>query len=152
MAAPSQNYPAVFVAGTIGGVYGFFRSDDQGATWTRVNDDQHQYGSIWAMAGDPKVYGRLYVGTSGRGIICGDISPPSLLIQPIVAGGTNFTLQIQSQSGMDYALEQATNLASPIPWCDLSTNAGTGGTLTIPVPVGPFSPENFYQLRGQPPQ
>ena len=56
MAAPSQNYPAVFVAGTIGGVYGFFRSDDQGATWTRVNDNQHQYGSIWAMAGDPKVY------------------------------------------------------------------------------------------------
>jgi hypothetical protein len=53
---------------------------------------------------------------------------------------------------MDYAIEQATNLAFPIPWLDLSTNAGTGGMLTIPVPFGPSSPDSFYRLKGQPPQ
>jgi photosystem II stability/assembly factor-like uncharacterized protein len=150
--APSQNYPAVFVAGTIGGIYGFFRSDDQGANWIQVNDEQHQYGWIWSLAGDPKVYGRLYVGTSGRGVICGDMSAPSPQIVLAAGTSTNFAMQTQSESGMDYALEQATNLVSPMAWIDLSTNAGTGGTLTIPVPVGPSPLTRFYRLKGQPPQ
>jgi hypothetical protein len=151
-AAPSQGYPAVFVVGTIGGICGFFRSDDQGATWTQINDGQHQYGLIWSLTGDPNVYGRLYIGTAGRGIICGDLSAPLPLIQPVAGSITNLILQIQSESGIDYAIEQATNLAFPIPWLDLSTNAGTGGMLAIPVPVGPSSPDSFYRLRGQPPQ
>ncbi|MGO8835974.1 MAG: carbohydrate-binding protein [Limisphaerales bacterium] len=151
-AAPSQNYPAVFIAGTIGGIYGLFRSDDQGADWTRVNDDQHQYGWIWSLAGDPKVYGRLYVGTSGRGVICGDMSPASPQIVLGAGSGTNFTIQTQSESGMDYVLEQATNLPSPATWIDLSTNAGTGSTLTIPVAVDLSSPSRFYRLKGQSPR
>ncbi|WP_337099869.1 X2-like carbohydrate binding domain-containing protein [Paenibacillus sp. YIM B09110] len=70
--APSKSYPSLFITGTIDGVYGFFRSDDEGATWVRVNDEQHQFGSIQDITGDPKVYGRLYVGTNGRGILYGD--------------------------------------------------------------------------------
>ena len=57
------------------GVRGIFRSDDAGRTWVRVNDDRHQYG--WtgaAITGDPRVYGRVYVGTNGRGIIVGELS------------------------------------------------------------------------------
>ena len=31
----------------------------------RINDDQHQYGNIGAaITGDPRVYGRVYVGTT----------------------------------------------------------------------------------------
>jgi photosystem II stability/assembly factor-like uncharacterized protein len=75
MAAPGGQYPALYVAGTVTGQYGIFRSTDAGTTWTRINDDAHQFGTLGVMVGDPRVYGRVYVGTSGRGIIYGDIAP-----------------------------------------------------------------------------
>jgi photosystem II stability/assembly factor-like uncharacterized protein len=75
-AAPGCDYPALYTSAKIGGVRGIFRSDDAGTTWTRVNDDLHQYGRTnAAITGDPRVYGRVYVGTNGRGIIYGE--PPS---------------------------------------------------------------------------
>lgn len=73
-AAPGKAYPAVYTSAKIGGVRGIFRSDDAGATWVRINDDQHQW--AWtggAITGDPDVYGRVYVGTNGRGIVMGNL-------------------------------------------------------------------------------
>jgi photosystem II stability/assembly factor-like uncharacterized protein len=71
-AAPGRAYPALYAVGTVGGVYGFFRSDDEGATWTRINDDHNQFGSINSITGDPRVYGRVYVGSANRGVLVGD--------------------------------------------------------------------------------
>ncbi|WP_410595016.1 cellulose binding domain-containing protein [Amycolatopsis sp. lyj-23] len=72
-AAPGRTYPALYAIAKIGGVRGIFRSDDAGGSWTRINDDQHQYGNIGAaLTGDPRVYGRVYVGTNGRGVIVGE--------------------------------------------------------------------------------
>jgi photosystem II stability/assembly factor-like uncharacterized protein len=70
-AGPGRKYPAVYLIGVVGEVYGFFRSDDAGATWVRINDDQHQFGFSGAIIGDPRVFGRVYVGTGGRGILYG---------------------------------------------------------------------------------
>ena len=72
-AKPGNTYPAVFLWGKIGTVVGIFRSDDAGATWIRINDDRHQFGFLNDITGDPRVYGRVYLGTSGRGVIVGDI-------------------------------------------------------------------------------
>jgi photosystem II stability/assembly factor-like uncharacterized protein len=74
MAAPGATYPAIYIVGTVGGVYGFYRSIDEGNTWTRINDDAHQYGYIFSISGDPRIYGRVYLGTGGRGILYGDIA------------------------------------------------------------------------------
>jgi len=76
MAAPGASYPAVYAVGTVVGVYGIFRSDDIGVNWIRINDDHHQYGALGDVSGDPRIYGRVYVGTQGRGIVYGD--PPAV--------------------------------------------------------------------------
>jgi photosystem II stability/assembly factor-like uncharacterized protein len=67
-AAAGQTYPAIYIWGTVGGAFGIFRSDNQGQSWTRINDDQHQFGWIHSLIGDPRVFGRVYVGTEGRGV------------------------------------------------------------------------------------
>ncbi|MFE9652432.1 cellulose binding domain-containing protein [Micromonospora sp. NPDC006431] len=72
-AAPGQGYPALFTIGTVDGTPGVYRSDNAGAGWVRINDDQHQYGNAGeALTGDPRVYGRVYLGTNGRGILVAD--------------------------------------------------------------------------------
>ena len=71
-AATGAPYPALYLLGQIGGVQAFFRSSDEGATWTQMNDDRHQYGNASLLIGDPRIFGRVYIGTNGRGIIYGD--------------------------------------------------------------------------------
>ncbi|MGW1518519.1 RICIN domain-containing protein [Streptomyces sp. NPDC002287] len=76
-AAPGTTYQALYLIGTVKDVTGVFRSTDQGATWLRVNDDAHQWGGIGGVGvitGDPDTYGRVYVGTNGRGLQYGDPS------------------------------------------------------------------------------
>src|SRR5690606_26989611 len=71
--APGRSYPAVYAVATVDGVTGLFRSDDAGSSWVRINDDAHQWGNMGAaLTGDPDVFGRVYVGTNGRGVIYGD--------------------------------------------------------------------------------
>ncbi|MGN9793265.1 cellulose binding domain-containing protein [Streptomyces sp. OZ13] len=74
-AAPGASYQTIFVSAKIGGVRGIFRSTNGGADWTRINDDAHQWGWTGAsITGDPRVYGRVYVSTNGRGIQYGESS------------------------------------------------------------------------------
>jgi hypothetical protein len=70
--APGSNYSALYMIGIVDGVRGIFRSDDTAKNWVRINDDQHQWGLLLHITGDPKLYGRVYVGTHGRGAIYGD--------------------------------------------------------------------------------
>ncbi|MFJ8364198.1 RICIN domain-containing protein [Streptomyces sp. NPDC093984] len=76
-AKPGTSYQALYLIGTVKDVTGVFRSTDKGATWLRVNDDAHQWGAIGGVGvitGDPDTYGRVYVGTNGRGLQYGDPS------------------------------------------------------------------------------
>jgi photosystem II stability/assembly factor-like uncharacterized protein len=71
-ARPHLDSPALYLVGVVDGIRGIFRSDDAGKAWVRINDDQHQWGLILHITGDPKQYGRVYVGTHSRGIMYGD--------------------------------------------------------------------------------
>ncbi|MGP3786318.1 X2-like carbohydrate binding domain-containing protein [Paenibacillus sp. 1A_MP2] len=71
-AAPGQNGVALYTIAKIDGTRGFFRSDDGGANWVRINDNQHQYARVTTITGDPRLYGRVYLGTNGRGILYAD--------------------------------------------------------------------------------
>jgi cellulase/cellobiase CelA1 len=85
-AAPGASYSALYLMGTVNGVTGLFRSNNAGGNWTRINDDQHQYGNAGeALTGDPRVYGRVYLGTNGRGIIYGDTSDTTPTSPPVTS-------------------------------------------------------------------
>jgi len=86
--APGQTYPALYTSAEIGGVRGIFRSDDVGATWIQINDSAHQYGTTNAtITGDPQIYGTVYLGTNGRGIIMGTLTstPAGFTLAPSAA-------------------------------------------------------------------
>jgi photosystem II stability/assembly factor-like uncharacterized protein len=74
-AARGSEYPSIFIVGKVEGKFGIFRSDDRAATWLRLNDDAHGYGSASHVTGDPRLFGRVYFATGGRGIVYGDIAP-----------------------------------------------------------------------------
>ncbi|PPS72617.1 MULTISPECIES: cellulose binding domain-containing protein [Streptomyces] len=102
-AAPGASYQTLYTSAKIGGVRGVFRSTDKGASWTRINDDAHQWG--WtggAITGDPRVYGRVYVSTNGRGVLYGDSSgggptDPGPGPDPTPTGACKVTYKITSQ-------------------------------------------------------
>lgn len=64
--------PTLDAAGILDGVRGLYRSTDEGAHWLRINDDRHQRGLRFRiLVSDPKRFGRVYLGTDGRGILYG---------------------------------------------------------------------------------
>ncbi len=71
-AASHNSDAALYLVGTVSGQPGIFRSIDNARTWTRINDDAHQWGLVLQITGDPQQFGRVYVGTHGRGIFYGD--------------------------------------------------------------------------------
>jgi hypothetical protein len=70
-AAPGSSKLTLFLSGTIGGQWGLFRSTDGGASWIRINDDAHQYGSINLVTGDMRTFGTVYFDGACRGILWG---------------------------------------------------------------------------------
>lgn len=75
-AKESDGYPSLYIWGrkTASQPIGLYRSDDMGATWTRINDDLHQFGgpgNAHIVSGDMNEYGRVYMSTVGRGVITG---------------------------------------------------------------------------------
>jgi xyloglucan-specific exo-beta-1,4-glucanase len=72
---PQSDHPTLYAIGTRDDLRAIWRSDDEGSTWLRLNDDRHEYGRRYrVIAGDARVFGRVYVGTDGRGIVYGEIA------------------------------------------------------------------------------
>ncbi len=119
-AAPGRTNMALYAVATVDGVEGVFRSNDAGASWVRINDNAHQWGNMGeAITGDPRVYGRVYLGTNGRGILYGDTStvPPTPTATPT------------SASPSPSVSVSPSNSASPSP----SPTGGTGCTATYSI-------------------
>ena len=79
-AAEGAAYPAIYLWGRIDDIDALWRSIDAARTWERINDDAHNFGHIGPITGDPRRFGRVYLGGSGRGILYGepaDASPPA---------------------------------------------------------------------------
>lgn len=76
------NYPSIYLYGTIGGVTGVYQSKDAGVSWTRINDDGIQMGAAPStMEADREHYGRVYIGTRGRGIYYSEDTTQSVTLK-----------------------------------------------------------------------
>ena len=141
LAASGQSYPALYTSAQANGVRGIYRSTDTGATWTRINDNQHQYAFTGgAITGDPRVFGRVYLSTNGRGIIVGDpgASQPdfSLSANPstlVVARGSSVTstISISRTGGFTASVAfSASGLPSGVT-ASFSPTSTTGNSVTL---------------------
>lgn len=73
MAVPGGSYPTVFFVGKLSGVYGFYMSVDNCATWLSLgNYPLSRVDSVNGLFGDMTRFGRFYIGYSGTGFIYGD--------------------------------------------------------------------------------
>ena len=74
--ASDAAYPVLFGFFTVDGVTGLFKTEDEGVNWQLISDSSHGFGSASAniVNGDLATYGRVFVGTNGRGIFYGDAS------------------------------------------------------------------------------
>jgi len=70
--AKGCNYPVIFIWANIRNRTGIFMSQDMGKRWFRINDERHQFGWIHCITGDPRIFGRCYFSTEGRGIMYGE--------------------------------------------------------------------------------
>jgi hypothetical protein len=64
--------PVIYTAATIGGIYGFYRTEDEGASFIRLNTDNQMFGEINSIEGDSRTYGRFYIATGSRGVLYGE--------------------------------------------------------------------------------
>lgn len=62
----------IFTAAKIDGIYGFYRSADDGKSFCRINDEKQMFGDINSIEGDSQVFGRFYIGSGSRGVLYGE--------------------------------------------------------------------------------
>jgi photosystem II stability/assembly factor-like uncharacterized protein len=75
-AAASASYPTIYISGQVGGIYGVWRSVDEGRRWQRLVDfPVGTLDQVTVIAGDPNVFGRVYLGYKGSGWIWGEPAP-----------------------------------------------------------------------------
>lgn len=79
--APGVKSPTLFVYGQIGGTHpkagtqvnvAMYRPIDAGKTWVRINPETMGLNGIGNLTADMQVFGRVYVGTGGRGFFFGE--------------------------------------------------------------------------------
>ena len=136
-AAPTASYFTVYIWGTVGGVTGVFASIDKGITWTRANDDNHQYGGPGNgqfVIGDMNVFGRVFMSTVGRGIAYGQISTgtcTATISTPATSFCTGGSTKLTASTGVSY---QWIKDLSPIANATSSTYTATAaGSYTVSI-------------------
>lgn len=78
-AQPGASYPAIYIAGRVGDLYGIWRSSDNAASWTQLGDyPTGILDSVNSIDADKSIYGRVYVGFRGAGAVVGEIDTPQI--------------------------------------------------------------------------
>jgi xyloglucan-specific exo-beta-1,4-glucanase len=92
-AALQSIYPTIFIWGVVNGVEGIFFSTDQGTTWNRTNDNEHEWGGPGNgqfVTGDMNNTGIVYMSTAGRGVV---YAKPDFMLS-----SSNLTIPVDSST------------------------------------------------------
>jgi hypothetical protein len=154
-AAPGKSYVALYLVGTVGGVRTIYRSDDDAASWVRItNDAQAVVGANAILTGDPRIYGRVYVGTNGRGIFYGDLgttttpdfslSSTSATVIPGATGTATVTIARTGSFSGAVALS-ASGLPSGVT-ASFSPSSATGTSSTLTLTATSAAPAGGYTV------
>lgn len=63
---------ALYCNAKLDGVYGFYRTLDEGKNFDRINTEKQMYGEINSIDGDCRVFGRFYLATGSNGVLYGE--------------------------------------------------------------------------------
>jgi hypothetical protein len=97
----------------------------------RCNDDLHHWGNWNGVAGDPRIYGRYYLATIGRGVVigdrnCGTVSWQSnALTAAESAGSVTMTVTRQGGSAGPVTVDWATVAGTALAGTDYTAASGT---------------------------
>ncbi|MEN0052553.1 MAG: hypothetical protein AAGC65_02745 [Mucilaginibacter sp.] len=69
--ATGTTTPTAYSYGTLDGVLGMYRSTDLGVNWDKIDASQKFPAGVKVIAADRQVFGKVYVGTGGRGVLYG---------------------------------------------------------------------------------
>ena len=66
--------PYIYIYGKIAGdnIFGVYVSKDNAKSWTRITDENTQFGKVQGLEADMRYKGRVFLYTGGRGIVCGE--------------------------------------------------------------------------------
>lgn len=75
-AARGRAYPALYLSGRMKGVYGIWRSVNNGGSWQRLTDfPLGRLDQVTVLEADKTVFGRVYIGYMGSGWVYGEPAP-----------------------------------------------------------------------------
>jgi hypothetical protein len=79
-AAPGQTYPAIYMVGSVNGVFGIWQSINEAQSWNLIGTAPGgSLDTIKTITGDPNVFGKVYVGFAGSGYAVYSADGPSIL-------------------------------------------------------------------------
>jgi hypothetical protein len=141
-AALGQTHPAVYLSGTVNGTYGFYRCDDgAGTSWTRINDDSHQFSGAGWIEGDETTYGRCYIGAGARGILYCDsaaIGTATATPTPVITSTDTMTATMTGTKTFTATFSVTATFTKTITQTYTATMTQTYYTLTL-TPSGTFT-------------
>jgi 20S proteasome alpha/beta subunit len=79
--ATPAGYPSIYIVGYVNSVYGIWQSNDDAHSWTMIGDYPNgSLDTVKTIAGDPNIYGQVYVGFTGSGyayLPAAPVTPPA---------------------------------------------------------------------------
>lgn len=127
-AAPNANYPALYIWGTVGGVRGVFRSIDRGISWKRINDDAHEWGGTGNgnfVMGDMNVYGRAYMSTVGRGLVCIESESATVAVTGVTLDPATASIPVNGTIQLTATVIPANATNTAVTWASANPSVAT---------------------------